>query len=241
MGEAVQQAMLGTLKLMEVEDIVPSTELVSSSQQPESLAAVQIQVASDQLTNHQTDPTPPHSTSAHTEIHIPIPTVTASIIEQAPEQLNTADEPIATPNPCNVITEYNMIVEDFLTTLEAPIQQPIIEENFQPHTLSEEGPDDPSYTSVQRKSIRLAKKAELNAGKDTVQVAHDLLVKKLGELARESPSEEEHDFDFYAQHFQRPIELEKMEAIQTLIEEGQKKKKARASSKGRVAKVGLEA
>lgn len=92
-------------------------------------------------------------------------------------------------------------------------------------TEAEEALDDPSGISAQRRSIILAKKAELNVGKDSTQIAHDLLVKKLGELAGEIPDDEEPDFDFYAQHFQRPLELSKMEAIQTLIEQEKKRKR----------------
>jgi hypothetical protein len=52
-------------------------------------------------------------------------------------------------------------------------------------------------------------------------------------LAGENSDEEEPEFepvfDFYAQHFQRPLELHQMKAIQTLIEEGIKKKKIRTN------------
>jgi hypothetical protein len=46
----------------------------------------------------------------------------------------------------------------------------------------------------------LAKKAELNAGKDAIQIAQDLLVKKLGEMptVEAEPQQIETDFDFYA-------------------------------------------
>lgn len=78
-----------------------------------------------------------------------------------------------------------------------------------------------------------------------MQVAQDLLVKKLGELTHDASKvddqEEDPNFDFSAQHFQCPVEEPKMTAIQVLIEEGHKKKKAGANSKKRAAQVVLEA
>jgi hypothetical protein len=62
----------------------------------------------------------------------------------------------------------------------------------------------PPHTSTQRKSIRLAKRAELN-------------------------------------HFERPIEKSKMEAIQILIEQGKKKPRKSATSKRMATQVGLAA
>jgi hypothetical protein len=70
-------------------------------------------------------------------------------------------------------------------------------------------------------------------------VAQDLLVKKLGDLAGEEPASDKPDFDFYAQHFQRPINKDKMEAIKTLIEQSCKKQKKNNSSKKK--QVGLRA
>jgi hypothetical protein len=71
-------------------------------------------------------------------------------------------------------------------------------------------------------------------------VAQDLLFKKLGDLAGENPREEGADFDFYAQHFQRPLDQTKMEAIQMLIEQENKKRKKSTTNKRMAAQVGLE-
>jgi hypothetical protein len=74
------------------------------------------------------------------------------------------------------------------------------------------------------RNYRLAQKAITNSGKGAIEIAQDLLVKKLGDLAGDNnagvntsiPDE----FDLYAQHFARPIEKIKMDAIQDLIEHG---------------------
>lgn len=98
----------------------------------------------------------------------------------------------------------NVSVDEFLDSIQAPIQQPILAINQQTNTdQDDEEPLEP--ITAQRKSIRLAKKAEQNAGKDTIQMAQQLLVKKLGDLAGENSDEEEPEFepvfDFYAKHF----------------------------------------
>lgn len=119
-------------------------------------------------------------------------------------------------------------VDAFLDSITLPIEQPIIQRDLE---LSQAMATGPSNEPCQRKSTRLAQKAPLNVGKDPFQVAHDLLVKKLGELALEEPALDQPDFEFYAQHFERPINKDKMEAIQTLIEQGCKKQKKSNSSK----------
>jgi hypothetical protein len=63
--------------------------------------------------------------------------------------------------------------------------------------------------------------------------------KKLGDLAGEDPATEKPDFDFYAQHFARPINKDKMDAITTLIE--QRCKKQKKASSNRKMQVGLDA
>jgi anti-sigma28 factor (negative regulator of flagellin synthesis) len=69
------------------------------------------------------------------------------------------------------------------------------------------------------------------------------LIKKLGDLAGEEPAadEQEPDFDFYAQHFRRPIEKNKMEAIRVLIEEGNKKMKMGSITRKMTDQVGPDA
>jgi hypothetical protein len=136
-------------------------------------------------------------------------------------------------------------VEAFLDSITIPLQQPLIQEaSHTPLAVisnNRRGHNRDPETSTQRKSTRLAKKAELNVGKDSVQVAQDLLIKKLGDLAGEEANYYEPDFDFYAQHFERPMEKNKMEAIQVLIEQGNKKMKMSSINRKMSAQVGLEA
>lgn len=188
------------------------------------------------------DITPNMSQGSGQQTHII--TVTNQACTEQTQTIESTEEVNAQAAPVlsSAQHQYNMTVDDFLQSIETPIQQLIIGDT--PNlmaTREEEEPGDPSYTSTQRQSIRLAKKAELNAGKDSTQIAHDLLVKKLGELAGEESSEEEHDFDFFAQHFQRPLKLCKMQAIQTLIEQEKKKKKGRIANRKAGTEVGLEA
>jgi hypothetical protein len=50
------------------------------------------------------------------------------------------------------------------------------------------------------------------------------LSKKLGDLSPPTTQEEADQFEFYAQHFERPLTKEKMDALMVLIEVGQQKK-----------------
>jgi hypothetical protein len=78
---------------------------------------------------------------------------------------------------------------------------------------------------IKRQSSRLAQKATVNSGKGPIEVAQDLLVKKLGALAgpnntmANEPSLPD-GLDFYAQHFAQPMDKTMMGAIQDLIEQG---------------------
>jgi hypothetical protein len=101
----------------------------------------------------------------------------------------------------------------------------------------------PPESSIQRKSTRLAKKAAVNIGKGTIQIAQELLVKKLGDLAGEEDTQNttDADFDFYAQHFEMPLEKNKMEAIKVLIEHSASMQKKGASQKKGTVQVGLDA
>jgi hypothetical protein len=86
-----------------------------------------------------------------------------------------------------------------------------------------------------RQSTRLAQKALANAGKGTIEIAQELLVRKLGDLvgtasdannntanAASDANNNTADADFYMQHVARPVEKKTMEAIQVLIEHGAK-------------------
>jgi hypothetical protein len=121
-------------------------------------------------------------------------------------------------------------LENFIESISLPVPQPLLQlelDAFVANTPSTSNMHRSTPCSSQRQSTRLAKKAELNAGKDAIQIAQDLLVKKLGEMptVEAEPQQIETDFDFYAQHFERPINKPKMEAIKQLIEHGTKKQK----------------
>lgn len=85
---------------------------------------------------------------------------------------------------------------------------------------------------TQRKSTRLAKKACSSIGKNPIKVAQDLLIKKLGALTPTKDASTSNRFDFFAQHFEKPISKGKMEAIKFLVEQGNaQKKKAKSATK----------
>lgn len=60
----------------------------------------------------------------------------------------------------------------------------------------------PAPNSTKRSSVRLAKKDAAHLGKDSMQITHDLLVKKLGDLSGEEPIQVNPDNDLYMQHFE---------------------------------------
>lgn len=124
---------------------------------------------------------------------------------------NTADPQQATP------------IDEFLGSILTPVPKPLLALDFQQ--------TDPSQcaslpqSTVKWHSMRLAQKAVANSGKGVIEIAQDLLVRKLGDLggtdnavSNKDPITE--DFDFYAQHFARPMEKITMGAIQDLIEQG---------------------
>jgi hypothetical protein len=228
---------------VEEDQIVETTEQANDATHPSPSDTDLVQAASPHL-DHDSVVTVIQTAAEPASLTNPSPdTELADIARDDATRASTNAEPSALPISSHDQSRYNVSVDEFLESLETPIQQPIIQGEFQmSQAHTEEGPADPSLKSAQRKSIRLTKKAEQNVGKDSTQVAHDLLVKKLGDLAGENHSEEGPDFDFYAQHFQRPLEKDKMEAIQTLIEqEIKKKKKKGTTNKKMTAQVGLEA
>lgn len=158
-----------------------------------------------------------------------------SIDHQVVDNLASTNE--ALPQPQDI--------DEFLESISLSIQQPIFQETPQnPRVvnkkISKKNQREAEY-STQRKSTRLAKKAEVNVGKDAEQVAHDLLIRKLGELAGDESNPDEPDYEFYAQHFERPIELSKMQAIKTLIEQGNKRMQKSNIRGTMAAEVGLDA
>jgi hypothetical protein len=177
MGKDVHQAMIETLKLMEKEVILPCNNLVSNTQQPHSPllvphTSIAVSVGGEQIveTNEQaneaTHPSPSDiELAAPSHLVCDSVTVPSPVIELTgnprcdPTLACTNTEPTSLPISSNDQSQYNMIVEDFLESLETPIQQPIIQGEFQmSQTQTEEEPADLSLKSTQRKSSRLAKK-----------------------------------------------------------------------------------
>ena len=58
--------------------------------------------------------------------------------------------------------------------------------------------------------------------------------KKLGDLSPPTTQEEADQLEFYAQHFERPLTKEKMDALTVLIEVGQQKSKKK---RGKLTKM----
>lgn len=133
-------------------------------------------------------------------------------------------------------------MEAFLQSVSHPIPSPLLQPLPTPLPALQSAHNPPPCSS-QRKSIRLAMKAAANPGKDTMQLAQDLLIKKLGESATDNDEHEKSDpgFEFYAQHFERPLEMPKMEALQYLIENGTKKQKKHVNLVGGVSDSAVEA
>jgi hypothetical protein len=148
--------------------------------------------------------------------------------EQNTVQMNTTH---TTPNspivPEPVISEPDPM-EAFLQSVARPVPTPLLQLQQTPRSTQEDFHNSLACSS-QRKSTRLANKAAANPGKDMMQLAQDLQIRKLGDLATESEPEPEHepepDFEFYARHFVRPLEMPKMEALKYLIAQRRRKGK----------------
>jgi hypothetical protein len=146
MGEDVHQAMIETLKLMEKEVILPCNNLVSNTQQPHSPllvphTSIAVSVRGEQIveTNEQaneaTHPSPSDIELARAApSHLvcdsaTVPNLDIELTDNPRCDLTLAStntEPTSLPISSNDQTQYNMTVEDFLESLETPIQQPII-------------------------------------------------------------------------------------------------------------------
>jgi hypothetical protein len=128
--------------------------------------------------------------------------------------------------PNNIDSQLSSSIDNFLESISLPIMQPLLDRGpTTPMTQSIRATDisthiNPTPSTSKRQSSRLAQKAATNLGKDAIQIAQELLVKKLGDLSGEEQQHNTDDFEFYARHFERPLDKSKMEAIQVLIEQG---------------------
>ena len=138
-------------------------------------------------------------------------------------------------------------IDNFLDSISLPIMQPLLDGGpMTPMTNSTRAtvPNqhiNPTPSANKRHSSRLAQKAKANSGKDAIQIAQDLLVTKLGELSGSVVQQSSDEFNLYAQHFNRPIDKSKTEAIKVLIEEGIKQRKKGNNRKTMTVAPGLVA
>jgi hypothetical protein len=82
-----------------------------------------------------------------------------------------------------------------------------------------------SKSNPQHKSSRLANKDKSKIGIGIIQVAQELLVKKLGDLSPKLEPSAADQFEQFAQHLDRPLTKANMEALEALVEHGQQLKK----------------
>ena len=66
------------------------------------------------------------------------------------------------------------------------------------------------------KALGWLEKKRIESVKDAMVVAQELLVKKLGGLTSDSSARKSADFEFFAQHFERPINKNKMDAVKVI-------------------------
>jgi hypothetical protein len=156
-------------------------------------------------------------------------------------------------------------IHNFLISISKPILVPLLIEqppgdksrnaehiiDFPIHTLNSQSHmhhniDNTNHNSPmqkQRRSSRLAKKAESKTGKGPIQIAEDLLVKKLNALSPKKILTELDVVEQLAQHFEQPLSERKAEAIITLVNHGKQSKgkmKKKLHAGGFVAPAPLE-
>jgi hypothetical protein len=122
-------------------------------------------------------------------------------------------------------------VDVFLQSISNPADQPLLPE---PQPVDNVIPNDEEHippTDTQRKSTRLAKKAQTRVGKHTMEIAQELLTKKLGHLSQSTPSSSKINFESFSQHLDNPLNMTEMEAIQDLVEHGTKMEGKAGSTK----------
>ena len=104
-------------------------------------------------------------------------------------------------------------IDNFIESISRPLPQPLLGVHNPAPMLHQIPLVTPPPSSSKRQSSRLAKKAANNVGKGAIQIAQELLVKKLGDLSGMEKDPINDEFEFYALHFERPMEKNTMEAI----------------------------
>lgn len=128
-------------------------------------------------------------------------------------------------------------LEVFLNSITAPLEPSILPEP-EPirYTELESIDEDITIDHNQRKSSRLANKAKSRIGKNTILIAQELLIKKLGELTPQKSISDELNLENFSQHLDYPLNKTEMEALQDLVEHGTKLEKKAGKSKVVAAK-----
>jgi hypothetical protein len=128
----------------------------------------------------------------------------------------------------------NSPVDRFLASISTEVAQSLLPD---PAPLNTPQPQ-PKFKSqravstvAKRKSVRLSAKAQSRIGKHTLEIAQDLLVKKLGDLSPVPQAVNIPNIDSFSQHFDQPLTQNTMEALQVLVEHGAQKMKKGADPK----------
>lgn len=223
-----------------------SSEPVIVDQASENLHVFSVLSGSEPtpMQNQQESLDQPES-SARQNNHEPI--ITNNQLELRDQPTPSAGQTGQDPNNSETEISTTFPIDNFLESISKPLPQPLLEGGFNTPLAHIGSTSNKSWHissppgSGKRKSIRLAKKAAANPGKDSMQFAHDLLIKKLGDLSGDDNSQNAPDNDFYMQHFAKPVDKSTMEAITMLIEQGTKKQKKGASQKRAAVAPALEA
>lgn len=110
--------------------------------------------------------------------------------------------PVNTPSQsdynCTVGNIQLPLIDSFIESILKPIAQPILQTHNSAVIGLKNLQASPQSCPAKRQSTRLAQKAANNVGKGTIQIAHELLVKKLGDLSGETQEHISDEFEFYA-------------------------------------------
>jgi hypothetical protein len=105
-------------------------------------------------------------------------------------------------------------IDSFINSISMNVEQPVLPnpeliEPFSPNSSAQET----ATNNNKRQSTRLANKAKSRVGKHTIEIAQDLLSKKLGELSSVKQAAAITDFDSFSQYFDRPLNKNKMRSF----------------------------
>lgn len=106
------------------------------------------------------------------------------------------------------------LIDVFLQAISKPMDQPLLPEP-QPAVIVDipNAENHIALVDIQRKSTRQAKKVQSRVRKDALQIAQDLLTKKLGDLSHSTPPSSKANFESFSQHLDHPLNKTKMEAL----------------------------